>query len=166
MIPESFQLRHASRPLRLFLTAFLLVLTLGYVFGLSFVHHTTSLSPGGVVEQFRGNQSPDVSQKELKYEKSLNEMLTFTHNHILSLTLLFFVVGGILLCSSIISDGWKTFLIVEPFVAIVTTFGGLWLLRFTSPWLVWLVVLSGITMLVCYLASIYLILKELWFKKV
>ena len=165
MIPETFHLRNASRPMRLLITGFLMVLTFGYAFGFAFVHHTTSLSPTGIVDQYRGNPADSFAQTELKYEKSVNEMLTITHNHILSLTLLFFVVGGILLCSSILSERWKSFLIIEPFVAIVTTFGGLWLLRFTSPRLVWVVILSGVSMVFCYLASVFVILKELWFSK-
>ena len=165
MIPENFQLRNASRTVKLFLTAFLAVLSFGYAFGLVFVHHTTSMSPEGVLEQYRGNGPDNLTRGELKYEKTVDEMLTFTHNHVLSLTILFFIVGGILLFSSSPPDPWKRLLIIEPFVAILTTFGGLWLMRFSSGWFVWLVILSGVSMVLCYLAAVYIILRELWFLK-
>lgn len=165
MIPESLQLKNASPAVRLFLTAFLLVLTFGYAFGFAFVHYTTSLSPEGILEQYRGNTLANSIPRELKYEKTLVEMLTFTHNHVLSLTILFFIVCGIVLFSSTLSESWKKFLIIEPFVAILTTFGGLWLMRFSSGWFVWLVILSGVSMVLCYVATVYIILRELWFLK-
>ncbi|MEK6572367.1 MAG: hypothetical protein AABZ61_13410 [Bacteroidota bacterium] len=162
MITQVFRLRSTSRSTKLFLTAFLLVLTFGYAFGLAFVRHTTEMSPQGILEQYRGSTANGYPQKELKYEKTLDEMLTFTHNHVLSTTLLFFIVGGILLFSSTLPGRWKTFLLVEPFAAILTTFGGLWLLRFASIWFVWLVILSGDSMAICYIISVTVILRELW----
>ena len=158
----TFRLRQANATLRLFLTSFIAVMSVGYLIGLFFVEHTTSLSSQGIQEQFLGSANLETIQ-EMQYAKSANEMYVFLHNHILSLSLVFFALGGIFYFSSLVSDGVKKFLIVEPFIAVVTTFGGIVLIRFVSPLFSWLVLLSGVSLFVCYCVMGYLILRELWF---
>jgi hypothetical protein len=159
---NSFRLRDADMTLKLFLSTFLFVLTVGYMVGLLFVEHSTSLSSQGVQEQFLGANESDVS-KELKYEKSINEMYVFIHNHVLSLSLVFLGLGGIFYFSSIVSDRMKRFLMLEPLVAVFTTFGGIALVRFVSPYFSWLVMISGFSLFISYVLIVYLIMKELWF---
>jgi hypothetical protein len=161
---RTWRLRDADGPLRMLITAFLVVLTAGYALGIFFVEHTTSGTPGGVSGEFRGTEA-DASAMELKFEKSPREMYTLVHNHVLSLSLLFFCVGAIFNFSSYPGPPWKTLLMAEPFVAIVTTFGGLWLLRFVDPGFVWLVIPSGFSMAACYILMVILIMKELWWRR-
>jgi hypothetical protein len=146
--------------LRLFLSAFMIVLTFGYATGLLFVDHLTSASPSGIAEQYRGSPE-NAGNQELKYAKSEDEMFIFLHNHILSLSLVFFAVGGIFYFTSV-GNRWKTFLIVEPFLALLTTFGGIWLTRYVSEYFSWLTLVSGILMAGSYLAMTGIALKELW----
>jgi len=156
-----FRLRDADRTLRLFLTTLVIVLSLGYFVGLLFVEHTTSMSPAGLSEEFAG--SSDLNQvDEMKFAKSSREMFTFIHNHILSISLVFFVVGSIFYFSSLVSDRVKRFLLVEPLVAVVTTFGGIALVRFVGEEFSWLVIISGASLFLCYLTMVTLILHELW----
>jgi len=155
------RLRDADSALRLFLSTFLIVLTIGYGIGLAFVDHTTSGTPRGLAEEFRG--TPDgTSAAELKYEKGENELYIFLHNHILSLAIVFFAVGGIFYFSSLVNEGIKKLLMVEPLIALITTFGGIWLMRFVGAGFSWLVIISGITMVGCYLTMVVLMLIELW----
>jgi hypothetical protein len=158
----SFQLRNADTTLKLFITTFLVVLTIGYAIGLFFVEHQTSLTATGVQEQFLGNDTAE-NQPELKYAKSANEMFIFMHNHILSLALIFFIVGGIFYFSSGVSASVKQFIMLEPLIAILTTFGGIALVRYVSPLFSWLVLFSGISLFLCYCAMVFFVLKELWF---
>ena len=161
-VPISWRLRDADRTIRLFITAFLLVLTAGYSIGLLFVDHTTSGTPAGLSAEFRGDEGGGAGAAgEMKFGKSPREIYTFLHNHIFSLSLLFFCVGAVFYFASV-PRGLKTFLIVEPFAAIATTFGGIWLLRFVHPGFAWLVIVSGISMVGCYLLMLALILIELW----
>lgn len=154
-------LRDADTTLRLFITAFLLLLTLGYGIGLAFVDHTSSGTPRGLVEEYRG--TPENSQSsELKYAKSPDELYIFLHNHVLSLSLVFLAVGGIFYFTSLPKGLLKNFLMIEPFLGIGTTFGGIWLMRFASEHFSWLVLISGLSMVICYLIMVALILKELW----
>jgi len=156
-----WRLRDADRPVRLFLTAFLILVSAGYGIGLAFVDHATSGTPSGVSSEFRGDKNGNTAT-ELKFEKSPREMYTFIHNHVLSLAILFFCVGGIFTFSSMVGPGWKGVLLVEPFVAIATTFGGIWMMRFFSPAYSWLVIVSGLSMAASYAAMVLLILRELW----
>lgn len=171
----TWRLRNADRTLRLFITAFLLTVTAGYSIGLLFVDHTTSGTPSGISAEVRGNEDEPVNggadgaggadgDAEMKFGKSPREMYTFLHNHVFSLSILFFCIGAVFYWSSV-PAGLKTFLIVEPFAAIATTFGGIWLLRFVSPSFSWLVLVSGVSMLACYALMFVLILKELWFRR-
>ncbi len=160
--PLNFQLRDADSTLRLFLTTFIIVLTLGYGVGLFFVEHTTSFSSQGVEEQLLGNGHRENAQ-EMSYAKSTNEMYVFVHNHVLSLALVFFVVGSIFYFSSTVNEKLKRFLLIEPLVAIITTFGGVALVRLVSPGFSWLVLLSGLSLFICYGVVVVLIMKELWF---
>ncbi len=159
-----FRLRDADSALRTFITAFLVVLTAGYAVGLLFVEHTTSLTASGIEQQFLGTPE-SMRMEELRYAKSAHEMFVFLHNHILSLALMFFALGSIFFFSSVTSPRWKVFLMVEPFGAIITTFGGMILVRYVSPLYTWLVLLSGISLACCYTVMMLLILWELWRRK-
>ena len=158
---KHWRLRDADSSARLFLSTFLIVLTIGYGIGLLFVDHTTSGTPHGLAEEFRGTPE-GTHAAELKYEKGENEMYIFLHNHILSLSLVFFAAGGMFYFSSLVHDGLRKFLMVEPLIALITTFGGIWLTRFVAAEFSWLVIVSGITMVGCYLAMVVLMLIELW----
>ena len=163
-----FRLRDADPTLRLFITAFLIVLTAGYAVGLAFVDHTTSTAPSGIEQRFLGSEASDASGDsieppgDLTFPKSPAEMFTLIHNHVFGLSILFFILGGIFYFSSLARPGLKRFLMVEPLAGILTTFGGLALVRYVSPAFSWLVILSGISVGLCYAAMTLLILAELW----
>ncbi len=155
-------LRDADKTLKLFLTTFLLVLTIGYAVGLFFVEHTTAFSQQGIREQFLGNEAAERAET-MRYEKSANEMFVFMHNHILSLALMFFTTGGIFYFSSLVSEKMKIVLMLEPLAATLITFAGIALIRYVSPMFSWLVLLSGASLFICYSVMVFLIMRELWF---
>ena len=171
---STFRLRDAEPTLRLFITVFLVVLTAGYAVGLAFVDHTTSATPSGIDERFLGSREslesvdpgargePAGPAGDLTYPKSPSEMFTLIHNHVFGLSILFFILGGIFYFSSFASPGLKRFLMVEPLVGIAMTFGGLALVRYGAPEFSWLVIVSGVSVGLCYAAMILLILAELW----
>lgn len=195
---NTIRLRDADPTLRLFITAFLLVITAGYAVGIAFVDHTTSTTPSGIETRFLGSEraedpdesggsdgssgsgeadgsgesgrpaesvepsAADQTGSDMTFPKSPSEMFTLIHNHVFGLSILFFLLGGIFYFSSLVSPFQKRFLMLEPLVGIVTTFGGLALVRYISPAFSWLVILSGISVGLCYGAMILLILWELW----
>ena len=59
----------------------------------------------------------------------------------------------------------KMFLIVEPFISVVLTFGGLYLLWTGILWMKYLVMFSGILMTLTFTASVLIIIRQLLQKK-
>ena len=130
---------------------FTVCLGIGYFTGFKFIHKTTDLKPQGVEENYIGNES-DPDAKVMKFKKPEGEILTTIHTHILSFSLIFFCLGGILL-SVPLHSGLKGFLILEPFVSIVFTFGGIWLLWKGFVGLKYLVMLSGMLLTLSFVLS-------------
>ena len=85
-----------SREIKLLIGAFVIVLSIGFYTGLLFVGKTSSANPNGIEEQYLGNESNEDA-KIMRFKKSDQEMLTLVHNHILSISIIFFLVGIILI---------------------------------------------------------------------
>lgn len=148
-----------SYPLRVMTACFLVVLSIGFFTGIRFVSETESTTPDGLVEHYNGNEQDEVAMV-MKFKKSAQEMLTIVHTHILSMSMLFFLTG-FLLAQTPINQRLKLFLIVEPFVSILLTFGGLYLIWFGLEWFRYIVIFSGIAMTLAYSAAVFIILKYL-----
>ena len=93
----------------------------------------------------------DEDAEEMHFKKSEQEILTLIHNHILSLSLIFFVLGSLLYMTSV-SDKLTYFLIYEPLVSLVLTFGGIYLLWKGVIWFKYIIMLSGMAMVLSILA--------------
>ena len=89
-------------------------------------------------------------------------MLTLVHNHILSMSIIFFLVG-IILSMTQLNKKLKLFLMIEPFVSVVLTFGGLYLLWKEMLWMKYIVMFSGILMTLTFTVSVVVILAQLTF---
>ena len=63
------------------------------------------------------------------------------------------------------TKGIKYFLMLEPMVSLVVTFGGLWLLWSGVFWMKYIIMISGIMMHLSLVAIILLLLKDLLFHK-
>lgn len=145
---------------RFLVIIFVLTTTVGFIIGLSFIEKTTHLLPAGIVTHYKGNKSSELQTgEELKFEKSVNEMLTTTHNHVLGLSFLFLIFGFLYLHTGRITFS-KKIIAIEPLVSLVVTFGSLWLVRFVHPIFVYLVVLSGVLMAACFLWMAWIITRS------
>ena len=80
---------------KLFIASFVVVLSIGYSTGLLFVRQTQSVSPDGIEQNYLGNEDIE-NVKVMKFEKGAREMLTIIHTHILSMSFIFFFLGGLL----------------------------------------------------------------------
>jgi hypothetical protein len=152
------QIHHFPRQVKLFILSFLIVLNIGFTTGLFFVGNTQSITPNGMVENYLGNEE-DEEALEMKFKKSEHEMLTLLHTHVLSTSFIFFLLGCLLAFTSL-PKKLKYFLMIEPFLSIVLTFGGLYLLWNGILWIKYIVMISGIVMTgVFYLGSLMLIIQ-------
>jgi len=162
---SKIKLYQLPRAIKLLLMLTVLNLTVGVGIGLYYVSNTTHLSPEGTAEQLRGSSVDNNFDIPEKFPKPTSELLTTTHNHIISMTFIFFIMGGIFYFNSIITGFWKSFFIAEPFFSIVATFGGIWLIRFIHPSFSYLVMVSGILMYLSFFIMAGTIIYELSHKK-
>ena len=84
----------APKEIKVLIGAFIIVLSVGFYTGLLFVKETSSANPNGIEEQYLGNENQEHIQV-MKFKKSDREMLTMIHGHILSMSIIFFLVGSI-----------------------------------------------------------------------
>jgi hypothetical protein len=159
------KLYQLPKVIKLLLMLTVLNLTARVGIGLYYVSNTTHLSPEGTTEQFRGSAVDNNFDIPEKFPKPMSELLTTTHNHIISMTFIFFIIGGIFYFNSIITGFWKTFFMAEPFFSILATFGGIWLIRFFHPSFSYLVMISSILMHLSFFIMAGTIIYELSSKK-
>jgi len=151
------------KEIKVFIAAFVIILSVGFYTGLLFVSQTSTTSPDGIVENYNGNEA-DEDAEIMKFKKSEREMLTIVHTHILSMSFIFFLLGGLVWITSL-SKNLKLFLTVEPFVSVILTFGGIYLLWTGVLWMKYVVIFSGFLMTITFTISAFLVLYQLLFLK-
>lgn len=151
------------KELRLLIAAFIIVLSIGFYTGLLFVSETSSANPNGIEEQYLGNEE-DLDAKVMKFKKNEQQMLTLVHGHILSMSIIFFLTG-LILTTTRLNRKLKLALLIEPFISIVLTFGGIYLLWKGILWMKYIVVISGTLMTLTFIASTLIIMIQLFRKK-
>jgi hypothetical protein len=142
---------------------FVIALSIGFYGGVSFINKTTSMQPSGIETQYLGNEKNE-NAKNMKFKKSEHEVLTIIHNHILSMSVIFFLLALILSTTSI-NKQIKHFLMFEPFVSVVLTFGGIYFLWKGFIWVKYVIMFSGILMTLSYTLAVILIIQQLFVKK-
>lgn len=141
---------------------FIITLSFGYFTGLRFVNENTNNTTQGIEEHYLGNEA-DEDAEIMRFKKSEKEIITTVHNHVISMSLIFLALGGILLLTSV-NPTLQKFLVLEPFISIVLTFGGIWLMWSGVLWFKYIIIFSGSLLTITFTTSVILILTQL-FKK-
>lgn len=144
-----------AKELKLLVGTFIVVLSIGFYSGLSFVGETSSFSSNGIQENYLGNEENEEAE-EMKFKKTDRHMLSVVHSHILSMSMIFFLVA-VLVFYLDFNSVLKKFLMIEPLVSVVTTFGGIYFLWKGLLWMKYIVMVSGLLMTLSYSLSIILI---------
>ena len=158
------QIQSLSQEIKLLITVFIIVLSIGFYTGLLFVNETSSATPNGIQENYIGNENDDDAET-MKFKKSEREMLSIVHSHILSMAMIFFFVGLLVSITSL-KRSFKIFLMLEPFFSVLLTFGGIYLLWKGVLWMKYIIMFSGGLMTLSFTIAVLLILKELYRKQV
>lgn len=146
------------KPWRSLIAVFTSTVFIGFLSAVTFLEILTHLSPGGVVSEYNGTPQAQMdTAAEMQFPKSVHDMLITTHNHVLGLSALFFILGFFYLQTGE-SSAWRTSIASEPLLSLLVTFGSIWLMRFVSPDFVVLVILSGTLMVMCTIWMCYRIL--------
>ncbi len=146
------------KEIKLLIVAFICTLSIGFYSGISFVRSTTDANPNGIEQRYLGNED-DENATKMMFKKSEGEIMTTVHSHILSLSVIFFMVS-LLLATTDIPQKLKLFLMIEPFFSLVFTFGGIYLLWKDIHFMKYVIMISGFFMTATYTASIFIILKQ------
>ena len=154
-----------DKTLRFFLSAYIITLTIGVAIGLIYVRTTTNMSAQGTIERYNGNDEGEIDfEMQVNYAKSISELLMTTHNHIFGFSFIFLSIGMIFYFNSIIEGFWKKFLMVEPLISAVVTFGSIWGMRFIHENFVYLIFISATLLYLSYFAMAGISFYELVFK--
>ena len=165
MINSLPTLNQLSSNVRYFLLVFIVCLTIGFTVGLVYVWKTTSMSPAGASEHYSGSVvSGDLDIPE-KYPKSVESMLLTTHTHVISFAMIFLVLGGIFSLNSLIKGSLKTFVIIEPFITVLGTFGSIWGMRYLSSVYSYLSIIFGVMTYFTFYFMVGVVLYDLILKK-
>jgi hypothetical protein len=150
------------KEIKLLIGIFLVVLSIGFISALQFVNLTTEASPKGIQENYLGNEE-DLEAEEMKFAKNEKQLLSILHTHILSMAVIFFILS-LLVASADIHYGLKKFLMVEPLLSVLFTFGGIYILWKGILWMKYVVMVSGALMTFSFVVSVALVFLGL-FKK-
>ena len=160
---NNFKLAQLPTELKWLTAVFLLVLSVGFFTGINFVHFTTGAHPQGIQENYLGNKD-DLEAVEMKFRKTPSQMLNITHTHILSMSVIFFILSALVYFTSS-NLGLRKFLMIEPLLSVLFTFGGIYLLWLGIAWMKYVVIVSGTLMTLSFLGSVLVICKELFLRK-
>lgn len=152
-------LRQAPGPLKIVIGIFLFVLSVGYASALILVENTSSMAPRGIAENYLGNEE-DENADVMKFRKSDREIFTIIHTHVLSLAVIFLILA-VLVCMSNGPSSLKNFLMIEPMISVVFTFGGIYLVWRGINWFAYIVMFSGLVMHVSFFISVALVFRTL-----
>jgi hypothetical protein len=146
------------REIKLLIVAFICTLSIGFYSGISFVRTTTNGNSNGIEQRYLGNED-DENATKMMFKKSEGEIMTTVHSHILSLSVIFFMIS-LLVSITDINSKLKLFLMIEPFFSLFFTFGGIYFLWKGFNFMKYVIMFSGFLMTATYTMSIFIILKQ------
>ncbi len=148
---------------RYFLIAYVVALTFGYSTGFVFLKEATQLEPTGIEQNYLGNKDQAKSNnKSMKFKMTFRELLTTIHTHSISISFIFLSLGVILLFTTL-PPLLKKCLLIEPFISIILTFGGIWVMWEGIHWFRYVVMISGILLNLSLFVMVIIILWQLLF---
>jgi hypothetical protein len=141
---------------------FQLSLLAGYSVGFLNLFARKQITPQSIQYSVRGLPEDMQEQAdEIILPKTLKEMIVTTHNHVIVLSIVFLIEGILFL--SLFHSGVVRWIVIEPFVSLLLTFGSLWLIFFGVSGFSYIAFISGIVMhsifYIMALSIIYRLLK-------
>ena len=145
--------------LRKLLIYYLFTIGIGFSLGVLYVYLNSEFSNTGMIEQYIGNND----EWEPKLPKTLKDLISHTHEHITMFSIIFLSIGVIFSYNSVIKGFWKSFLILEPFISIIITFGGFFVIRYITTTFSYVIIFSSFLMYICFYIMLFICLYELIF---
>ena len=138
---------------------YLITLGIGFSLGVLYVYLNSEFSSTGMLEQYLGNND----EWNPKLPKTLIDLVSHTHEHITMFSIIFLSLGAIFSYNSVITGFWEKFLMLEPFISIILTFGGFFIIRYISINFSYIIMISSTLMYLCFYVMLIVSLYELIF---
>jgi len=161
---QSLKLKYLDSTAKTFLAFFLITIQIGILIGIGYIYYTTDLNPEGTIEHYNGSEIIENDIPE-EFPKPLEGMILTTHAHVNSFAMISLIIGLIFYFNSIISNKFKLFLMIEPFISTFITFLSIWIMRYLNDSFVYLVMISSMLMYLCWSIMIIVSLYEIILKK-
>ena len=152
-------LQTLDKNLKKILIYYLITLGVGFSLGVLYVYLNSEFSSSGMIEQYLGNND----EWKPKLPKTLQDLVSHTHEHITMFSIIFLSLGLIFLYNNTIKGFWKRFLMLEPFVSIIITFGGFFMIRYVTTTFSYIIMISSLLMYICFYVMLIISLYELIF---
>ncbi len=150
-------LQTLDKNLKKILIYYLITLGVGFSLGVLYVYLNSEFSSSGMIEQYLGNND----EWKPKLPKTLQDLVSHTHEHITMFSIIFLSLGLIFLYNNTIKGFWKRFLMLEPFVSIIITFGGFFMIRYVTTSFSYIIMISSLLMYICFYVMLFISLYEL-----
>ena len=148
-----------NKNLKKLLIYYLFTIGIGFSLGVLYVYLNSEFSNTGMVEQYVGNND----EWEPKLPKTLKDLVSHTHEHITMFSIIFLSLGLIFSYNSVIKGFWKSFLILEPFISIIITFSGFFIIRYITTTFSYVIIISSFLMYIFFYIMLFVCLYELIF---
>tara|TARA_Y100001960_G_C14428585_1_gene706572 strand:- start:225 stop:704 length:480 start_codon:yes stop_codon:yes gene_type:complete len=150
-------LQTLDKNLKKILIYYLITLGVGFSLGVLYVYLNSEFSSSGMIEQYLGNDD----EWEPKLPKTLQDLVSHTHEHITMFSIIFLSLGLIFSYNNTIKGFWKRFLMLEPFLSIIVTFGGFFIIRYMTTSFSYIIMISSLIMYICFYIMLFICLYEL-----
>ncbi len=159
---KRFRLDRAPKNTRLLITCFYVMVMLAVGVGVLNYRVRTRLTPTGTAEWYRGNEgAPPDQVTEMRFEKSVREMLDVTHPHLFEETLFIFVLCHLFGLTRV-RERRKRAVYLLSFGAVLAEVGMPWAVRFVSPALAPVQIGAVALLATMFTVLIVVPLREMW----
>tara|TARA_B110000014_G_C20011742_1_gene524594 strand:+ start:162 stop:641 length:480 start_codon:yes stop_codon:yes gene_type:complete len=150
-------LKKIDKNLKKLLVYYLITLGIGFSLGVLYVYLNSEFSSLGMIEQYVGNNDDWAP----KLPKTLQDLVSHTHEHITMFAIIFLSLALIFSYNNTIKGFWKRFLMLEPFISIIITFGGFFIIRYITTSFSYIIIASSLLMYMCFYIMLFVCLYEL-----
>ena len=150
-------LKKIDKNLKKLLIYYLITLGIGFSLGVLYVYLNSEFSSLGMIEQYVGNNDDWAP----KLPKTLQDLVSHTHEHITMFAIIFLSLALIFSYNNTIKGFWKRFLMLEPFISIIITFGGFFIIRYITTSFSYIIIASSLLMYMCFYIMLFVCLYEL-----
>ncbi len=150
-------LYEANLSFKVLISLFLVMVAIGYVFGLIHIYTDVGYSYTGIVTHYRGTEKALDVPPELALAKLIHQQ----HVHVFGLSMLFLLIGTIFTMTQL-PERVKVIFVMAPFLGLLLDMSSFWLIVFSSPIFAWGAMVFGGFMALSFFLILGRPLYEMW----